>query len=83
MEFPTKSPIVDITLDSVTMINSVIDTDVYKKDSLEEKKDHVKRNVDHLVLMLANDEFNAEATALQKELVNQSIAKGNTYISTL
>ena len=82
MQQPNRS-IVDTTLDSVTVINAIINTDYYSQETTDDKKNNVKRNVDHLVIMLSNDEFNSASTDLQKVLVNQIIEKGNTYISSL
>ena len=83
MEYPNKRSAVDITLDSVHFIDQVINGDIFEKDSVEEKKDHVKRNVDHLSIMLNNEDFNTKATDEQKKTISDSIAKGNSYISTL
>jgi hypothetical protein len=83
MEGLNIRPIVDITLDSVQFIDQVINGDIFENDSVEEKKYHVKRNVDHLSIMLNNEDFNTKATDEQKKTISDSIAKGNTYISTL
>jgi len=61
---------------SVELINGIIDGSKMADESEEDKKDCVKRNVEHLELMVAKDYWtNEDMTA-----VNSAIASGNTYI---
>jgi hypothetical protein len=61
---------------SVELINGIIDGSKMVDESEEDKKDCVKRNVEHLELMVAKDYWtNEDMTA-----VNSAIQSGNTYI---
>lgn len=62
---------------SVDLINGIIDGSKMEDESEEDKKDCVKRNVEHLELMVAKDYWtNEDMTA-----VNSAIQSGNTYIA--
>jgi hypothetical protein len=62
--------------DSVELINGIIDGSKMADESEEDKKDCVKRNVEHLELMVAKDYWtNEDMTA-----VNAAIQSGNTYL---
>jgi hypothetical protein len=61
---------------SVELINGIIDGSKMADESEEDKKDCVRRNVDHLQLMLEKNYWtNEDMTA-----VNSAIQSGNTYI---
>jgi hypothetical protein len=61
---------------SVDLINGIIDGTQMADETDEDKKDRVKRNVEHLELMVAKDYWtNEDMTA-----VNSAIQSGNTYI---
>jgi hypothetical protein len=61
---------------SVELINGIIDDSKMVDESEEDKKDCVKRNVEHLELMVAKDYWtNEDMTA-----VNSAIQSGNTYL---
>ena len=61
---------------SVELINGIIDGSKMADESDEDKKDCVKRNVEHLELMVAKDYWtNEDMTA-----VNSAIQSDNTYI---
>jgi hypothetical protein len=61
---------------SVELINGIIDGSKMADESKEDKKDCVKRNVEHLELMVAKDYWtNEDMTA-----VNSAIQSGNTYL---
>jgi hypothetical protein len=63
--------------DSVELINGIIDGSKMVGESDEDKKDCVKRNVEHLELMVAKDYWtNEDMTA-----VNSAIQSGNSYIA--
>jgi len=62
---------------SVDLINGIIDGSQMTDESAEDKKDCVKRNVEHLELMVAKDYWtNEDMTA-----VNSAIQSGNSYIA--
>ena len=62
---------------SVDLINGIIDGSQMTDETDEDKKDCVKRNVEHLELMVAKDYWtNEDMTA-----VNSAIQSGNTYIA--
>ena len=62
---------------SVELINGIIDGSKMAGESDEDKKDCVKRNVEHLELMVAKDYWtNEDMTA-----VNSAIQSGNSYIA--
>jgi hypothetical protein len=62
---------------SVDLINGIIDGSKMAGESDEDKKDCVKRNVEHLELMVAKDYWtNEDMTA-----VNSAIQSGNSYIA--
>ena len=61
--------------DSVDLINGIIDGSMMADESEEDKKDTVKRNVEHLEIMVAKDYWtNEDMTA-----VNAAISAGNNY----
>ena len=61
--------------DSVDLINGIIDGSKMADKSEEDKKDTVKRNVEHLEIMVAKDYWtNEDMTA-----VNAAISAGNNY----
>jgi len=61
---------------SVDLINGVIDGSKMADESEEDKKDTVKRNVEHLEIMVAKDYWtNEDMTA-----VNAAITAGNSYV---
>jgi hypothetical protein len=61
---------------SVELINGIIDGSKMVDESEEDKKDCVKRNVEHLELMVAKDYWTNE----DMKAVNSAIQSGNTYI---
>lgn len=61
---------------SVDLINGIIAGTQMADESEEDKKDTVKRNVEHLEIMIAKDYWtNEDMTA-----VNAAISSGNTYL---
>jgi hypothetical protein len=61
--------------DSVDLINGIIDGSKMADETEEDKKDTVKRNVEHLEIMVAKDYWtNEDMTA-----VNAAISAGNNY----
>ena len=65
---------INAAFDSVNLINDEI-----TKEVTDNRKDTVKRNVQHLELMIAKDWFEAGCTAQQVTDINACIAAGNTY----
>ena len=63
---------------SVDLINGIIDGSKMEDKSEEDKKDCVKRNVEHLELMVAKDYWtNEDMTA-----VNAAIVAGKAYTAS-
>jgi hypothetical protein len=63
---------------SVELINGIIDGSKMADESEEDKKDCVKRNVEHLELMVAKDYWtNEDMTA-----VNSAVTDGSAYLTT-
>ena len=61
---------------SVELINGIIDGSKMVDESAEDKKDCVKRNVEHLEIMVAKDYWtNEDMTA-----VNAAITAGKNYL---
>ena len=61
--------------DSVDLINGIIDGSKMADESEEDKKDTVKRNVEHLEIMVAKDYWtNENMTA-----INKAITDGKAY----
>jgi transcription initiation factor TFIID subunit TAF12 len=61
--------------DSVDLINGIIDGSKMADESAEDKQDTVKRNVEHLEIMVAKDYWtNEDMTA-----VNKAITDGKSY----
>ena len=61
--------------DSVELINGIIDGSKMVDEDPQDKKDTVKRNVEHLEIMVAKDYWtNEDMTA-----VNAAISAGNNY----
>ncbi len=65
---------INAAFDSVNLINTEITQEV-----TDNRKDTVKRNVQHLELMIGKDWFEAGCTAQQVTDINACIAAGNTY----
>lgn len=62
--------------DSVTLIHDVIEGNAMAEETDEEKKDCVKRNVEHLKIMLAKTWWGDE----DMQPSNEAIAAGETYL---
>jgi hypothetical protein len=62
--------------DSVDLINAIVAGTQMISGSVNEKKDCVKRNVDHLELMVAKGWFDS----FDLSAVNQAIAVGTAYL---
>ncbi len=61
--------------DSVALINAVIAGDAMAEDSAEDRQDCVDRNVQHLELMVAKDDWGSE----DMTAANAAISAGNGY----
>ena len=61
---------------SVDLINGIIDGSQMVDETDENKKDCVKRNVEHLEIMVAKDYWTSE----DMTAVNSAIASGKSYI---
>jgi len=61
---------------SVELINGIIDGSKMSDETDEDKKDCVKRNVEHLELMKAKDYWTTE----DMTAVDSAISSGNSYI---
>ena len=61
---------------SVDLINGIIDGSKMVDDEETEKKDTVKRNVEHLEIMKAKDYWTTE----DMTAVDSAISSGNSYI---
>jgi hypothetical protein len=62
---------------SVDLINGIIDGSQMIDEDPQDKKDTVKRNVEHLEIMVAKDYWtNEDMTA-----VNKAITAGKTYLA--
>ena len=61
--------------DSVALINAVIAGDSMAEDSVEDRQGCVDRNVQHLELMVAKDDWGSE----DMTAVNAAISAGNGY----
>jgi hypothetical protein len=73
---------IDITFDSVHAIDEALaDTSV---DAIAEKRDTVKRNVDHLQIVKSGSCIDlSEFSADQFAEIDAAIVRGNSYISSL
>lgn len=79
MENPTPEQIAQhykAMLDSVNLINDVIAGTQMQNESTAEKKACVKRNVEHLEIMLAKDFWTNESMAS----TNAAITAGKAYM---
>ena len=79
METPTPEQIlqhISAAFDSVNLINNEI-----TQEATDNRKDTVKRNVQHLELMISKDWFKTGCTTKQKTDINAAITAGNTYIA--
>jgi len=65
---------ISAAFDSVNLINDEI-----TKEVTDNRKDTVKRNYQHLELMIAKDWFEARCTAQQVTDINTCIVAGKTY----
>ena len=77
METPTTEQTqnhISAAFDSVNLINNEI-----TQEATDNRKDTVKRNVQHLELMIGKDWFEAGCTSKQKTDINAAITAGNTY----
>ena len=81
MEYPNKRSDVDITFDSVNLIEETI---ISELPDVETKKDIVKRNVEHLKIVKAGSYIDlGQFSAEQLASIDSAISKGNTFISSL
>lgn len=77
MENPTPEQVqqhISAAFDSVNLINNTITEPV-----TDERKDIVKRNYQHLEIMMAKDWFEAGCTSQQVTDINACIAAGKAY----
>jgi hypothetical protein len=65
---------INAAFDSVNLINNEI-----TKEVTDNRKDTVKRNVQHLEIMMGKEWFAAGCTTQQVTDINTCIAAGNTY----
>ena len=61
---------------SVDLINGIIDGSQMADESDEDKKDTVKRNVEHLELMVAKEDWGSE----DMTSANSAITSASTYL---
>ena len=61
---------------SVDLINGIIDGSQMADESTEDKQDAVRRNKEHLELMVAKDDWGSE----DMTSVNSAIASATTYL---
>ena len=61
--------------DSVALINAILAGDSMAEDDAEDRQDCVDRNVQHLELMVAKDDWGSE----DMTAVNAAISAGNGY----
>jgi hypothetical protein len=66
---------VSAAFDSVELINELVSQPVD-----DDKKSIVKRNVEHLVVMLTKEFFTNTLTAEQKTEIDTCISSGNSYV---
>jgi hypothetical protein len=66
--------------DSVNLINGIIAGTNMADATLEKKKDAVKRNIEHLELMMGKTWFAEGCTSTQTTNINTCITAGNTYV---
>jgi hypothetical protein len=77
MEYPNKRSVVEITLDSVNVIN---------KELIAESPDvdGIKRNVEHLQLVKSGSYIDlSQFSTEQITSIDEAISKGNTFVSLL
>jgi hypothetical protein len=77
MEYPNKRSVVEITLDSVNVIN---------KELIAESPDvdAIKRNVEHLQIVKSGSYIDlSQFSDAQIVSINDAISSGNTFVSSL
>jgi hypothetical protein len=77
MEYPNKRSVVEITLDSVNVIN---------KELIAESPDvdAIKRNVEHLQIVKSGSYIDlSQFSDSQIVSINDAISSGNTFVSSL
>ena len=67
---------ISAAFDSVNLINETI-----TKPTDDENKDSVKRNVEHLEIMLGKDFFSNELTTEQRSEIDNTIISGKSYLN--
>jgi hypothetical protein len=67
---------INAAFDSVNLINDEI-----TKEVTDNRKDTVKRNVEHLEIMIAKDWFVAGCTEQQSTDINACITAGKAYLA--
>lgn len=81
MEYPNKRSEIEITLDSVDAINEALVSESLDSGS---KKDVIKRNVEHLQLVKGGSYIDlSQFSTEQIASIDESISKGNTFVSSL
>jgi hypothetical protein len=66
---------ISAAFDSVNLINETV-----TKPTNDENKNLVKRNVEHLEIMLGKDFFSNELTVAQKSEIDRIIVLGKNYL---
>ena len=70
---------INAAFDSVNLINAVIAGTQDENQTDDNKKSTVKRNVEHLNIMLGKDWFVSGSSSSQLAQMNECIASGTTY----
>jgi hypothetical protein len=70
---------ISAAFDSVNLINAIIAGTQDENQEDDKKKSTVKRNVEHLNIMLGKDWFAEGLTSEQATQIDTCIAAGNTY----
>lgn len=71
---------ISAAFDSVNLINGIIAGTKMVDATLENKKETVSRNVEHLQLMMGKTWFTDGCTSTQETNINNCITAGNTYV---
>ena len=81
MEYSNKRSDVDITFDSVNVIEETI---ISESLDIKTRKDEVKRNVEHLQIVKGGSYIDISQFSVEQiASIDEAISKGNTFVSSL
>ncbi len=72
---------INAAFDSVELINGIVNGSQLDRESVQEKKDTIDRNVSHLEIMIDKSWFNDGLEAGEADQITDAVTAGNGFIT--